>query len=178
MRFIHKHKIPVNRLKDVTYIKFVCTIRIEKKDPNRMRAMMGGNLINYPDDVGVPTANLLLIKIFLNSIISTKGAEFTNADLANFYLMSPLKRPAYAKIELSDIPEEVIKEYNLHQLVTPDGWVYVRVTRAMYGLPQAGSLGQDQLEKHLNQEGYYQSRIVPGLWKHKTKTIQFVHQQR
>ncbi len=58
-----------------------------------MRATMGGNLINYPDDVGVPTANLLLIKIFLNSVISTKGAKFANADLANFYLMSPLKRP-------------------------------------------------------------------------------------
>jgi len=69
MRFIHKHKIPVDRLKDVTYIKIVCTVRTEKKDPNRMRATMGGNLINYPDDVGVPTANLLLIKIFLNSVI-------------------------------------------------------------------------------------------------------------
>jgi len=63
MRFIHKHEIPADRLKDVTYIKFVCTVRTEKKDPNRMRATMGGNLINYPDDVGVPTANLLLIKI-------------------------------------------------------------------------------------------------------------------
>ena len=99
---------------------------------------MGGNLINYPDDVGVPTANLLLIKIFLNSVISTKWAKFANADLANFYLMSPLKRSKYAKIKLTDIPEEVINEYNLHQLATPDEWVYVKVTRAMYGLPQAG----------------------------------------
>jgi hypothetical protein len=53
--------------------------------------MMGGNLINCPDDVGTPTANLLLIKIFLNSVISMKGAKFANADLANFYLMTPLK---------------------------------------------------------------------------------------
>jgi hypothetical protein len=52
---------------------------------------MGGNLINYPDDVGTPAANLLLIKIFLNSIMSTKGAKFANADLANFYFMTPLK---------------------------------------------------------------------------------------
>jgi len=93
-----------------------------------MQATMGGNLINYPDDVGVPTANLLLIKIFLNSVISTNGAKFTNADLANFYLMLPLKRPKYAKIKLSDIPEEVITEYKLHQFATPDGWVFVKVT--------------------------------------------------
>jgi hypothetical protein len=52
---------------------------------------MGGNLINYPDDVGTPTAYLLLIKILLNSVILTKGANFANADLANFYLMTPSK---------------------------------------------------------------------------------------
>ncbi len=98
---------------------------------------MGGNLINYPDDVGTPTANQLLIKIFLNCDISTKGAKFANVDLANFYLMTPLKRPKYAKIKLTNIPEEVIKEYKLHENVTPDGWVYIKVIRGMYGLPQA-----------------------------------------
>jgi hypothetical protein len=69
---------------------------------------MGGNLINYPEDVGIPTANLLLIKIFFNSVISTPGAKFATADISNFYLMTPLKQPEYAKIKLSDIPEEVI----------------------------------------------------------------------
>ncbi len=69
--------------------------------------------------------------------------------------MSPLKRPEYARTKLSDIPDEVIKDYNLHQLATPDGWVYVKVTRAMYGLPQAGSLGQDQLEKRLNRNDIF-----------------------
>jgi len=44
----------------------------------------------------------------------------------------------------------------------------------MYGLPQAGSIGHDFLEQRLNQEGYLQSQIVPALWKHKTKPIQFV----
>jgi hypothetical protein len=116
----------------------------------------------------------LLIKIFLNSVISTRGAKFAGADLANFYLMTPLKRPEYAKIKLSDIPEEVIKEYNLHQYATPDGWVYIKVSRGMYGLPQAGSLGHDLLEQRLNKEGYFQSQIVPALWKHKTRPIQFV----
>jgi hypothetical protein len=56
-----------------------------------MQATMRGNLINYPDDFGVPTANLLLIKKILNSIIPTKGAKFANTYLANFYLMSLMK---------------------------------------------------------------------------------------
>jgi hypothetical protein len=44
----------------------------------------------------------------------------------------------------------------------------------MYGLPQAGSLGHDLLQKRLNKEGYFQSQIIPGFWKHKTRPIQFV----
>jgi hypothetical protein len=174
IRFICKHEVPPDRFKDITYIKFVCTIRTEKKDPHRTRATMGGNLINYPDDVGTPTANLLLIKIFLNSVVSTPNAKFATADISNFYLMTPLKRPEYARIKLSDIPEEVIQEYNLREKATPDGWVYIMVVRGMYGLPQAGSLGHDLLEERLNKEGYFQSQIAPGLWKHKTRDIKFV----
>jgi hypothetical protein len=174
IRFIHKHEIPEDRFKDVTYIKFVCSIRTEKKDPYRTRATMGGNLINYPDDVGTPTANLLLIKIFFNSVVSTPEAKFANADISNFYLMTPLKRPEYAKIKLTDIPEEIIEEYKLREKATKDGWIYIKVIRGMYGLPQAGSLGHDLLESRLNEAGYYQSKIVPGFWKHQTKPTQFV----
>ena len=44
----------------------------------------------------------------------------------------------------------------------------------MYGLLQSGSLGHDLLEQHLNQESYFQSKIVPGFWKHEDRKIQFV----
>ena len=88
---------------------------------------MGGNLIHHPDDVGTPTANLLLITIFLNNIIPTPGAKFANANISNFYLMTPLKCPEYARIKFSDIPEEVVKEYKLDEKVTPDGWIYIKV---------------------------------------------------
>eukprot|EP00804_Cyclotella_cryptica_P003011 CCRYP_006014-RA/>CCRYP_006014-RA protein AED:0.45 eAED:0.45 QI:0/-1/0/1/-1/1/1/0/157 len=111
IEFISKAEVPNDRFKDVTYIKFVCTVRTEKKEPNRTRATMRGNLINYPDDVGTNTATLLLIKMFLNSVISTPGARFMSIDLANFYIMNTLKRPEFAKIKLCDIPEEFIQEY-------------------------------------------------------------------
>jgi hypothetical protein len=94
-------------------------------------------------------------------------------DLANFYLMTPLKRTEYAKIKLSNIPEEIIQEYNLHEKATPDGWVYIWCTCSMYGLPQASSLGHDLLKQRLNAAGYHQSPIIPGLWKHNTRPIQF-----
>jgi hypothetical protein len=122
-------------LKDVTYIKFVASVRTEKDDPNRIRAILGGNLIHYPDDVGTPTADLLLIIFFLNSVISSDGAKFATADLSNFYLMTPLKRPEYGRVKLTDIPDEIIEEYKLHEKATSDGWVYFKVIRGMYGLP-------------------------------------------
>jgi hypothetical protein len=38
------------------------------------------------------------------------SAAFMIIDLANFYLMTPLIRPEFAKIKLSNIPEEIIQE--------------------------------------------------------------------
>ena len=78
-------------MKYTTYINVVCTVRTEKKEPKRTRAMLRGNLINYHEDT-----NLLLIKIFLNSVISTPGACVATTDISNFYLMSPLKKPEFA----------------------------------------------------------------------------------
>jgi single-stranded DNA-binding protein len=147
IKFIRKSEIPHDRLKDVTYIKFVCQVRTKKEEPNRTRATFGGNLIHYPDDVGTPTADLLLIKIFLNSVISTKGARFATADLSNFYLCTPMPRPEFGRVKLTDIPEEIIAEYKLREIATPDGWVYFRADKTHYGLPQAGSLSHDLLEK-------------------------------
>ena len=86
---------------------------------------MGGNLIKYPEDICANTAMLLLIKIFLNNVISTLETCFMNINLANFYLMTPLKQPEFAKIKLSNILEEIIQDYNPHDKATPNGWVYI-----------------------------------------------------
>ncbi len=81
-----------------------------------MRATFGGNLIHYPDDVGTPAADLLLIKIFLNGVISTKGARFVTADLSNFYLCTPMPRPEFGRVKLTVIPEKIIIEYKLREI--------------------------------------------------------------
>ena len=43
----------------------------------------------------------------------------------------------------------------------------------MYGLPQAGIIAQELLQERLAKVGYHQSKIVPGLWTHKTRNICF-----
>ena len=76
--FIHKHEVPKNRMKDVTYI---CNKRPEKSKVNRTRFTVGGDKINYPGAVATPTAEMLVAKILFNSIISTKNAKFTTIDI-------------------------------------------------------------------------------------------------
>ena len=43
----------------------------------------------------------------------------------------------------------------------------------MYGLLQAGIIAQELLDEQFGEEGYSQSQLTPGFWKHKTKPLQF-----
>ena len=40
-------------------------------------------------------------------------------------------------------------------------------------MPQAGLLAQEMLTENLDVHGYYQSKMVAGLWHHKTRPIAF-----
>ena len=159
-------------MKDVTYGQFVCNERPKKAKVNRTRFTVGGDKVNYPVAVSTPTAEMLVAKILFNSVISTKNSKFMTIDISNFYLNSPL-RPEFVKIKINDIPEEFIKEYKLRDNVTPHGYVYIMATKGMHGLPQAGLISNKLLEKRLNKHGYQHSKLVPGLWRHNTRPIQF-----
>jgi hypothetical protein len=74
---------------------------------------------------------------------------------------------------LSDIPDKIIKEYNLKAKATKDGSVYIVANRGMYSLPQSGLLASEFLETRLNKQCYHQSKFVPGLWTHEWRPVQF-----
>ncbi len=173
IKFISQHEVPADRRKDVTYGQFVCLVRPKIAEPNWMQFTVGSNRINYPGKVATPAAEMLVAKILFNSDISTKGAQFMTMDISNFYFMTPLHRANFIWIKLSDIPNEVIKEYKLREKATKNKSIYIRAKRGMYGLPQAGLLANKLLKKHLNKHRYQQSKLVPGLWKHDTRPIQF-----
>jgi hypothetical protein len=155
IKFIPKSAIPKDRRKDVTYGSFVCTVQPEKKEPNRTRFVVGGDRINYPGEVATPTADMLVTKILLNSVISTRDAKFMTMDISDFYLNTPMKRPEYIRLNIRDIPKEIIDEYNLRDIADPDGSVHIEAQRGMYGLPHAGLIANELLEKRLNQAGYF-----------------------
>ena len=67
----------------------------------------------------------------------------------------------------------MIQEYKLQEKAKEDGSVYIEIRKGMHGLPQAGLLAQQLLEKRLETHGYKQSKIILGFWKHKWGPIQF-----
>jgi hypothetical protein len=79
----------------------------------------------------------------------------------------------YMRLKLLDMPEDVIEHYKLHDIVTPDGYIYCEIQQGMYGFPQAGIIAQELLAKRLKEHGYSQSKTTPGLWKHEWQPIIF-----
>ena len=69
--FIHKHQVPADRWKDITYAKFVCELKPNKVEVYLMRLTLRGDKVHHPGDVSIPTADLTLVKVHINSVIST-----------------------------------------------------------------------------------------------------------
>jgi hypothetical protein len=54
--------------------------------PEKVRWTVGGNRIDYPDNVSTKTANLTTAKLLINSTISTPNAQYMTANLKDLYL--------------------------------------------------------------------------------------------
>ena len=172
--FVDKAGVPAELWKDATYGRVVVKYRPEKGDPYRTRLIVGGNLIVYPGDCGTPTVDLLTVKLILNSVISTPNAKFMTIDIKDFYLNTHMDRFEYMKLKLRNLSEYFFKLYNLASKVDKNGFIYLEIRRGMYGLPQAGILAQQLLENQLNNKGYSQDSLVPGLWTHACRPITFI----
>ncbi len=110
--FIQQDQVPHDRMKDTTYGLITCLVHPEKTDePKRTRLVVGGDQVHYPGNAGTPTANLLTIKLLINSIISTQGAKFTTMDIKDFYLNTPMARYEYMQLKILDMPNDVIEHY-------------------------------------------------------------------
>jgi len=82
MQPIHWAQQPLNRRKDTTYYNPQVK---EKLDPatglikRRVCGTIGGDWINYPGDVAARTADMEVIKVLLNAVVS-ESAEWMTAD--------------------------------------------------------------------------------------------------
>ncbi len=172
--FFLNHQEIANIQKDrtVTYTRIVVNYCPQKADPNRVRITAGGNLINYPGELTTHTANIPAAKIMWNSVISTPGACYACFDLKNFYLGTPLDQYEYMHIPFALIPDHIIQQYKLYEKVK-NGYIYMEIWQGIYGLLQVGILANKLLKERLLPYGYVEVANTPGLFKHKTQTIQF-----
>jgi hypothetical protein len=69
--------------------------------------------------------------------------------------------------------DNIIEEYKLRDIIANDGNIFCKVHCCMYGLPQAGIIMQELLEKRLRIAGYTQSKLTPGYWTHALHPISF-----
>ena len=76
------------------------------------------------------------------------------------------------RLPMSVIPQEIIEQYNLEE-IAEDGWVYEKITKGMYRLPQSGKLAHDQLVERLRTEGYSPVQFTEGLWRHGWRPTSF-----
>jgi hypothetical protein len=168
--FIELKNIPNDS--KITYGKIVCDYKPHKKEKERVRLTVGGDILDYLGDVATSTADITTFKILINSTLSTEDADMIMMDIKNYYLGTPLPRFEYMKMLLSRFPKEIIQKYNLNALAV-DRWVYIEIRKGMYGLKQAGLLANQLLQTRLAPFGYYPARHTPGLWLHKTRPISF-----
>ena len=83
----------------------------------------------------------------------------------NLFLYNDLPNPECMKLHLHIIPQEIIDEYALHDLVDKDVWIYLKIVKGMYGLKQAGIIANMELTNHVQH--------TTVLWRHKTRATIF-----
>ncbi len=160
--------IPSNR--KITYACIVINHCPQKKDPNCDCITDGGNLTDYPFEITTRTADRISSKILWNSVISTKDACFTGADIKNMYLnlKTPLDYFKYMMIPIALLPDNIIKHYQLQEKVL-DGYVFMEIHKEIHGLAQAGILAKKLLKEQLAHHGHFEQLHTLGLWIHVTR---------
>jgi hypothetical protein len=71
----------------------------------------------------------------------------------NIYLNTLLDHPEYMRLALNIIPQEIRDKYNLLDNAK-NGYVYIRIDKGIYGLPQAGRLANSLLVMRLAPHDY------------------------
>ena len=82
-------------------------------------------MLSYDGLTATQCASLITTKILLNSVVSTILALFMCADIHDFYYNTPMVDFEYMKLPLIMSPQEIIDQYNLKDLVSTDGYIYI-----------------------------------------------------
>lgn len=127
MRPIMFHMTPPEQWLDVAHTQVVCKVRPTSEDPNQTCITTAGNTIAYFRDCVTCTGSIEVVKAVIYSVISLLNTKFLTADISNYYLDTPLDQPEYTCIQIDQLPQKFINEYNLEQYVH-NNWIYFEIT--------------------------------------------------
>ena len=105
-RVIHYCDIPKDWRGNVVFVRVVCEVYPRKAEPNYTRITMEGGKTVVDFDIGILTADLNLVKLMLNSILSRPGAKFAFSDAGIFYWQTPMAFPEYICINMPTFPSD------------------------------------------------------------------------
>ena len=180
---IFYNQIPHSERGNVAYYNQQVREKVRLKDgeeyiESRVRGTFGGNVYKYTGPVSANTAAYSAVKLIFNSILSDRyikndpNIKFVGIDLVDHYLATPLENPAFMKIPIKDVPEEIVIEFDLLRYVY-NGYIYFRVMKAIYGHPAAGHLANKLLVSTLKSGGYYEDPYTPCLFHHTSRPTKF-----
>ena len=184
IKHVYKDSIPREHRKNISYYNERAREKTKIIDGKehieyRVRGTFGGDHRKYPGAVSSNTAEYPVVKMLLNSVVSDvrnkdKDTRFSTLDLVDFYIGTELENhddPDYFKIKASKVPIAICQKYN----ISPDNddYIYFRLDKCLYGHAVAGRLSNQELVKLLKVAGYYESDLVPCLFKHESRQISF-----
>jgi hypothetical protein len=107
---------------------FFCDYKPHKKEKERVRLTLVGDILDYSGDMATSTADITTFKNLFNSTLSTEDAVMMMMNIKNYFMGIPLPRYEYMRMLLSRFPEEIVSKYNLMALAV-DGWVYIEIRK-------------------------------------------------
>jgi hypothetical protein len=177
---IHRHDQPPDQRRFTTYYNPQVKEKLDAQGEivRRVRGTFGGNkTCAYSGPTSSPVADISLIKIHWNSVISDRrnlgtDTRYGTLDLKDFYLKSTLPQPEWITIPVKDIPISLLAKHDLNKFVV-DGHILCRVDGTMYGHPFAGRGANTALVAHLLEHNFVQDSNIPCLFTHRTRCISF-----
>jgi len=141
----------------------------------RVRLTADGSRSQFEGDRSSITAEIVAVKIFLNSVVSDDDTEMITADLQDAYLSEDLPpgESEYLSLLVSHFPSDCREEFGISHL-SETTIIYYQILKGLYGMPQAGLLYQTGLIHHLSQYGYHMSLTTPCLFYHDTSNVKFL----
>ena len=120
----------------MTHASFVYDYHPLKEEAYHIRIIVRGDYLPYTNNAGSLAANLLEIKILLNSTISdtNKDAHFMLVDIKDHFLATPMKNLEYMQVKYQHIPINICQQYNLDSKLVQNDLICIRIKKGMLGL--------------------------------------------